>query len=64
VRMTVFSHDQMYRPLVGRDDVIAGSDCGFGTWVGQAVVDPDVVWAKLSAMAEGASLATKQFWRG
>ena len=29
-----------------------------------AAVDPDVVWAKLSAMAEGASLATKQFWRG
>ncbi|HTT78173.1 MAG TPA: cobalamin-independent methionine synthase II family protein [Stellaceae bacterium] len=50
--------------LVGRDNVIAGSDCGFGTWVGQAAVDPDVVWAKLAAMAEGARLATKQFWRG
>jgi 5-methyltetrahydropteroyltriglutamate--homocysteine methyltransferase len=46
------------------DNVIAGSDCGFGTWVGQAAVDPDVVWAKLSAMAEGARLATKQFWGG
>jgi 5-methyltetrahydropteroyltriglutamate--homocysteine methyltransferase len=52
-----------YANLVGRDNVIAGSDCGFGTWVGQAAVDPDVVWAKLSAMAEGARLATKQFWR-
>jgi 5-methyltetrahydropteroyltriglutamate--homocysteine methyltransferase len=41
-----------------------GSDCGFGTWVGQAAVDPDVVWAKLAAMAEGARLATKQFWGG
>jgi 5-methyltetrahydropteroyltriglutamate--homocysteine methyltransferase len=51
-----------YANLVGRDNVIAGSDCGFGTWVGQAAVDPDVVWAKLSAMAEGARLATKQFW--
>ena len=30
--------------------------------VGQAAVDPDVVWAKLAAMAEGARLATKQFW--
>ncbi len=53
-----------YANLVGRDNVIAGSDCGFGTWVGQAAVDPDVVWAKLSAMAEGARLATKQFWGG
>ena len=51
-----------YATLVGRDNVIAGSDCGFGTWVGQAAVDPDVVWAKLAAMAEGARLATKQFW--
>src|SRR5258708_1882522 len=53
-----------YANLVGRDNVIAGSDCGFGTWVGQAAVDPDVVWAKLSVMAEGARLATKQFWGG
>jgi 5-methyltetrahydropteroyltriglutamate--homocysteine methyltransferase len=53
-----------YANLVGRDNVIAGSDCGFGTWVGQAAVDPDVVWAKLAAMAEGARLATTQFWRG
>jgi 5-methyltetrahydropteroyltriglutamate--homocysteine methyltransferase len=51
-----------YSNLVGRDNIIAGSDCGFGTWVGQAAVDPDVVWAKLLAMAEGARLATKQFW--
>jgi 5-methyltetrahydropteroyltriglutamate--homocysteine methyltransferase len=53
-----------YANLVGRDNVIAGSDCGFGTWVGQAAVDPDVVWDKLAAMAEGARLATKQFWGG
>jgi 5-methyltetrahydropteroyltriglutamate--homocysteine methyltransferase len=53
-----------YANLVGRDNIIAGSDCGFGTWVGQAAVDPDVVWAKLTAMAEGARLATKQFWGG
>ena len=53
-----------YANLVGRDNVIAGSDCGYGTWVGQAAVDPDVVWAKLAAMAEGARLATRQFWGG
>jgi 5-methyltetrahydropteroyltriglutamate--homocysteine methyltransferase len=51
-----------YAKLVGRENVIAGSDCGYGTWVGQAAVDPDVVWAKMVAMAEGARIATKQFW--
>jgi 5-methyltetrahydropteroyltriglutamate--homocysteine methyltransferase len=51
-----------YANLVGRENVIAGSDCGYGTWVGQAAVDPDVVFAKLAAMAEGAALASKQFW--
>jgi 5-methyltetrahydropteroyltriglutamate--homocysteine methyltransferase len=51
-----------YAKLVGRENVIAGSDCGYGTWVGQAAVDPDVVFAKLKAMAEGARIATKQFW--
>ena len=39
-----------YAKLVGRENVIAGSDCGYGTWVGQAAVDPDVVFAKLKAM--------------
>ena len=52
-----------YAKLVGRENVIAGSDCGYGTWVGQAAVDPDVVWAKMAAMAEGARIASKQFWR-
>jgi 5-methyltetrahydropteroyltriglutamate--homocysteine methyltransferase len=51
-----------YAKLVGRENVMAGSDCGYGTWVGQAAVDPDVVWAKLAALAEGARVASKQFW--
>jgi 5-methyltetrahydropteroyltriglutamate--homocysteine methyltransferase len=51
-----------YAKLVGRENVIAGTDCGFGTWVGQAAVDPDIVWAKLTAMAEGARLASREFW--
>jgi 5-methyltetrahydropteroyltriglutamate--homocysteine methyltransferase len=51
-----------YAKLVGRENVIAGSDCGYGTWVGQAAVDPDVVFAKFAAMAQGALIATKQFW--
>ena len=52
-----------YARLVGRENVIAGSDCGFGTWVGQAAVDPDVVWAKMAAMAEGARIASREFWK-
>jgi 5-methyltetrahydropteroyltriglutamate--homocysteine methyltransferase len=52
-----------YARNVGRENVIAGSDCGYGTWVGQAAVDARVVWAKLAAMAEGARLASKAYWR-
>jgi 5-methyltetrahydropteroyltriglutamate--homocysteine methyltransferase len=52
-----------YAKLVGRDNVIAGSDCGFSS---QATynpeVHPNVVWAKFQAMADGARLATKQLW--
>jgi 5-methyltetrahydropteroyltriglutamate--homocysteine methyltransferase len=51
-----------YARLVGRENVIAGTDCGFGTWVGQAAVDPRVAWAKLASMAEGARLASREFW--
>jgi 5-methyltetrahydropteroyltriglutamate--homocysteine methyltransferase len=51
-----------YARLVGRENVMAGSDCGYGTWVGQAAVDPDVVWAKFAAMAEGARIASREFW--
>jgi 5-methyltetrahydropteroyltriglutamate--homocysteine methyltransferase len=51
-----------YAKLVGRENVIAGSDCGYGTWVGQAAVDRDVVWAKLAALVEGARIASRQFW--
>jgi 5-methyltetrahydropteroyltriglutamate--homocysteine methyltransferase len=52
-----------YAKLVGRENVIAGSDCGYGTWVGQAAVDPDIVWAKFAALAEGALIASERFWR-
>jgi 5-methyltetrahydropteroyltriglutamate--homocysteine methyltransferase len=51
-----------YAKLVGRENVIAGTDCGFGTWVGQAAVDPDIVWAKLATLAEGAQVASKELW--
>jgi 5-methyltetrahydropteroyltriglutamate--homocysteine methyltransferase len=48
--------------LVGCERVVAGTDCGFGTWVGMARVDPDVVWSKLASLAEGAALASKVLW--
>jgi 5-methyltetrahydropteroyltriglutamate--homocysteine methyltransferase len=51
-----------YAKLVGRENVIAGTDCGFGTWVGQSAVDADIVWAKLATLATGARLASREFW--
>jgi len=51
-----------YANLVGRENVIAGSDCGYGTWVGQAAVDPAVVWEKFKAMSEGVRIASARFW--
>lgn len=47
-----------YAKLVGRENVIAGTDCGLGTRVGH----PKIAWAKFQAMAEGARFATKQLW--
>jgi len=51
-----------YADLVGPENVMAGSDCGYGTWVGQAAVDPDVVWAKLAALSEGAAIASRELY--
>jgi 5-methyltetrahydropteroyltriglutamate--homocysteine methyltransferase len=50
---------ERFSNLVGADRVIAGSDCGFGTFAGFGSVDPDIAYAKLSALAEGAALASK-----
>jgi len=49
-----------YAELVGREQVIAGTDCGFGTFAGTPMVHPDIVFAKLAAMVEGARLASRQ----
>lgn len=51
-----------YAHLVGRDNVMAGCDCGFSIHAGSGGVDPEVVWAKLSALSEGAAIATSKFW--
>ena len=52
-----------YAELVGKENVIAGSDCGFGTFARTTyTVEPEIVWAKFRAMAEGARLATERLW--
>ena len=53
-----------YAEIVGRERVIAGSDCGFATFArGVSQVEPEIAWAKLAAMVEGARLASAQLWR-
>jgi 5-methyltetrahydropteroyltriglutamate--homocysteine methyltransferase len=53
-----------YAEIVGRERVIAGSDCGFATFARSAnVVEPEIAWAKLRAMADGARMASAQLWR-
>ncbi len=45
---------ERFTAIVGRDRVMAGSDCGFGTFAGFGAVDPEIAWAKLATLAEGA----------
>ncbi len=51
-----------FADIVGRERVMAGSDCGFSTFAGDGLVDPDICFAKLRSMAEGATLASKRLW--
>jgi 5-methyltetrahydropteroyltriglutamate--homocysteine methyltransferase len=46
-----------FAQIVGADRVMAGTDCGFGTWSGFGAVDPDICWAKFRSLADGAELA-------
>ncbi|MFT4999700.1 MAG: 5-methyltetrahydropteroyltriglutamate--homocysteine methyltransferase [Planctomycetota bacterium] len=49
---------ERFKDIVGPDRVIAGSDCGFGTFAGYGAVDPEIAYAKLNALSEGAKLAS------
>jgi 5-methyltetrahydropteroyltriglutamate--homocysteine methyltransferase len=49
--------------LVGRENVIAGTDCGFAQSVFGPKIHPDLVWAKFRSLAEGARLATQELWK-
>jgi len=52
-----------FAELVGRDRVIASTDCGFGTSAGHGKIDPDVAYLKLRALVDGAAQASRQLWR-
>jgi 5-methyltetrahydropteroyltriglutamate--homocysteine methyltransferase len=53
---------ETFANVVGRDRVIAGTDCGFGTFAGFGPVDPDIVWLKLKSLVDGAAIASKRLW--
>ena len=55
---------ERYARLVGRDNVVAGADCGFSSQVAyRPEVEPRVMWAKFDALAEGARIASGRLWR-
>ena len=51
-----------YADQVGRERVIAGTDCGFATFAERPPVDPEIAWAKLTTLVEGAAIASEQLW--
>lgn len=53
---------QNYASLVGRENVLVGGDCGFGTFAGRVQVDRNIVWMKFKAMTEGATMASEILW--
>lgn len=53
----------LYADIVGRERVIAGTDCGFSTFAGFGAIDPDIVYAKLATLAEGAAIASERLWK-
>jgi 5-methyltetrahydropteroyltriglutamate--homocysteine methyltransferase len=60
--MLVAERLERFANIVGRERVLAGSDCGFSTFAGFGPVDPDITWMKLAAMAEGARIASARLW--
>jgi len=53
---------EQYAGLVGRENVIAGTDCGFGTSATGTRVHPTIAWAKLRTLTDGARLASERLW--
>jgi 5-methyltetrahydropteroyltriglutamate--homocysteine methyltransferase len=54
---------QRFADIVGRERVMAGTDCGFGTFAGFGPVEPDIAYLKLAALAQGAQIASSRLWR-
>jgi 5-methyltetrahydropteroyltriglutamate--homocysteine methyltransferase len=59
---TVADRIERFAAVVSRENVIAGADCGFGTFAGSEEIQERIVWAKLEALAAGARLATRRLW--
>jgi 5-methyltetrahydropteroyltriglutamate--homocysteine methyltransferase len=55
---------ERFASVVGRENVIAGADCGFATFAGSIEIHPTVAWAKLASLTAGARLASRRLWRG
>ena len=53
---------ERFANIVGKENVIGGTDCGFGTFVGFHNCDPKIAWLKLEALAQGARIASDQLW--
>jgi 5-methyltetrahydropteroyltriglutamate--homocysteine methyltransferase len=51
-----------YAEIVGRENVIAGVDCGFATSARSSMVRPEIAWAKLATLSEGAQIASQRLW--
>lgn len=54
---------ERYANLVGRERVIAGTDCGFATFAGFGAVDGEIAWNKLQSLTQGAEIASKRLWK-
>jgi 5-methyltetrahydropteroyltriglutamate--homocysteine methyltransferase len=59
---TVADRIVRFAEVVGRENVIAGADCGFGTFAGSEEIQERIVWAKFDALAQGAALASGRLW--
>jgi 5-methyltetrahydropteroyltriglutamate--homocysteine methyltransferase len=54
---------ERFAQVVGRERVVAGTDCGFGTFAGFGPVEPDIAYLKLRSLVEGAQIASQRLWR-
>ena len=54
---------ERFARAVGRENIIAGSDCGFATFVGNKELHPSIVWAKFESLVAGARIASERLWK-